>query len=604
MSKISFSIKTDNLKTFLPYLKPYKNRIVVALFALIFSALIILVIGFGLQHFVDQGVNTPDSHSLTPVFIFLVVCVFILAASAFVRMTTTSWLSEQVSQDLRRDLFTHLLSFDSLTLENLKTSDLILRLENDTALIRSALNSSVAVALRSLIQILGSLIFLVVTSLKLTGFVMLIIPLCSLPLIFLGRRIRWLTNETQKKQDCLSIFVHETIGALKTVQAFCQESQQAQRFESLSTSYLSATHRKGQARALIVALIIAIVFGSIAMTLWIGAEDVFRGEISFGQLSAFLFYAVVAAGSLNSLGDVSGEIMSAFQALTRIDQLKKLSSALGLQASPNAQIITSDIKVMTSLPDFQSLTIEFKNVTFFYPSRPESPALRNLSFKIQAGQTVAVVGPSGAGKSTLFQLLFRFYDPQKGQIFLGINNIQDISLTTLRSIFSHVPQEPDIFDLSLWDNIAFSRPNALPEEIHQAAGLAFVDEFATLLPQGFNTLVGEQGIRLSGGQKQRLAIARALLYRAPILLLDEATNALDAESEHSVQKGLDQAFKDRTRLVIAHRLATVVHADHILVLDQGHLVEQGTHQDLIKQNGLYAHLAKYQLSDDPHRRKR
>ncbi|MGI4851450.1 MAG: ABC transporter transmembrane domain-containing protein [Janthinobacterium lividum] len=586
MTKQTRAIKTNTLNIFLSYLKPYYTQIAVALLALLFSAFIILLVGFGLQKFVDQGLQAPHRQFINPAFIFLIICALILAGAALVRMTTTSWLSEQVTQDIRRDLFRHLLTFDALILEDLKTSDLISRLENDTALIRSALSSSVAVALRSFIQILGSVIFLFMTSLKLTGFVLLVIPLCSLPLIFLGRRVRLHTANTHTKQQSLSIFIHETLRALRTIQAFCQESGQAQRFEDLSACYLKATHLKGRSRALIVASIIAIVFGSIALTLWIGAQDVFQGKISFGQLSAFIFYAVVAAGSLNSLSDVSGEMMSAIQGFKRIYQLKELRSRF--------QIKTTFSELAIS--DSQELTVDFKDVTFFYPSRPKIPALHRLSFKIKAGQTVAIVGPSGAGKSTLFQLLLRFYDPQEGQILIENQDIQNLSLPNLRSLFAQVPQEPDIFDLSLQDNIAFSRPKATCDEIYEAADLALVNEFVSLLPQGYETMVGEQGIRLSGGQKQRLAIARAVLYQAPILLLDEATNALDAESEYSVQKALDLAFKGRTRLVIAHRLATVVHADHILVLDQGHLVEQGRHQDLIQQNGLYAHLAKHQFS--------
>ena len=323
--------KKNPLKIFLLYLKPYKIQIVMAFLALLFSALIILVVGFSLQKFVDQGLHTSNRHFITSAFVFLIICALILASTAFVRMTTTSWLSEQVTQDLRRDLFKHLLTFDAVILENLKTSDLIIRFEHDTALVRSALNSSVAVALRSSIQILGSVVFLMMISLKLTGFVLLIVPLCSLSLIFLGKRVRFLSQETDKKQHALSIFIHETLSALKTVQAFCQEDHQAKRFEDLSACYLKTTHLKGQARALIVALIIAIVFGSIALTLWIGAQDVFQNKISFGQLSAFIFYAVVAAGSLNSLSDVSGEIMSAIHGFKRICDLKKITPTLAVK---------------------------------------------------------------------------------------------------------------------------------------------------------------------------------------------------------------------------------------------------------------------------------
>ncbi len=583
-SKFS-KMKVRYLRDFRKYLKPYKRQIFIAFIALVLSALIVFVVGSSLQYFLDQGLVRTDVSLINTMFCFLILCSLVLAGTSFLRMTTTSWLSEQVSQDVRRDLFRHILSLDAVTLESLKTSELIRRLDGDIMLLRSTLNSSVAIAVRSSIQILGSLVFLALTSLKLTGVVFFIIPLGALPLIFTGHRIRKLTSVAQEKQEAMGTFMVETIRALKTVQSFCQEKYQKERFENLSLSYLESTHRRGKARALIVAFIIAIVFGAIVLTLWFGVQDVMQGNLRVGELTAFMFYAVVAAGSLNSLSDVSAEIMSALQALERIFDL--------MHVRPT---IKSSSKTIL-FPTGQPFDLEFKNITFFYPSCPQHPALLNFSFKIKAGQTVALVGPSGAGKSTLFQLLLRFYEPQEGCIRVGDHDIRDLPLATLRSLFAPVFQEPDIFDLSLKDNIAFSRPHSSSEDIHHAAVQALVDTFAKNLPSGFETKVGEQGVRLSGGQKQRLAIARALLYDAPVLLLDEATNALDTENEYEVQKALDQAFQKRTRLVIAHRLATVIHANQILVLDQGQLVEQGTHQDLLNQKGLYAHLVKYQFPD-------
>ena len=441
------SSKIATLKIFCTYLSPYKQQLVLAVLALTCSACVILGVGFGLQKFLDQSVDISKPSVINGAFSFLMICAFVLAGAAFVRMTTTAWLSEQMTQDIRCDLFRHILTFDCSILENLTRSDVISRFDHDTALLQSALNSSLAVALRSSLQIIGSVIFLVMTSLKLTGFVILMIPLCSLPLAFVGRQVRVHTKDTHQHKHALSVFVYETLMALKTVQSFCQEHHQAQRFDTLSRHYLKATHLKGRSRALLVASIIAIVFGSIALTLWIGAQDVVHGKIGFGQLSAFVFYAVVAAGSLNSLSDVSSEIMSAVQGFKRICELKHMSPCLRLGTLNLDPPSCDPMKAASVSCKPQQLAVEFKNVTFFYPSRPGHPAVHHLSFKIDAGQTVAVVGSSGAGKSTLFQLLLRFYDPQEGQIFIGDHDIQDFSLPQLRTMFAHVPQEPDIFDL-------------------------------------------------------------------------------------------------------------------------------------------------------------
>lgn len=586
MKKVFSSLFQDKLKVLKVlgfYLAPYRFQMMLAFISLMCAAVTILLIGLGLRHLIDEGFSHQNSDLMNQTMLSLTLCSLVLAGAAFIRTFITSWLSEHAVADLRRDLFDHILSYDQSYLESAKVGELMSRLETDISLVRSVLGVSFPMTLRSLIQILGATALLFMTSPKLTGFVFLVVPLSVTPLIFMDRRVRVLTKQSQEAHGSLSAFIHEVLLSLKSIQAFCQEKTISQKYRDLMLSYLERTSLRGRNRSLTIALVIAIVFSSITFILWIGARDVFHGQMSFGDLSAFVFYAAVAAGSLNALSEVGGEMTSAFGALERILEIKNVVPVI---QSPG----------MSSLAALKPpFVFHFRDVTFYYPSRPHTPTLENISFKIEPGRTYAIVGSSGAGKSTLFQLLQRFYDPQKGSVELNEQDIRMLPLEILRKTLAIVPQDPPIFNASLWDNIAFSRPEASRDEIYTAAQLSYVEEFARRLPQGFDTLLGERGIRLSGGQKQRLAIARAILYQAPFLLLDEATNALDAKSEWHVQTALDNAFKECTRVVIAHRLSTVLNADKILVLDQGKIVEQGTHTELLKSGGFYARLAEHQF---------
>ncbi|MBL9029589.1 MAG: ATP-binding cassette domain-containing protein [Caedimonas sp.] len=583
VSSVFHQPRLTTLKVLARYLAPYRRQLILAFLALTCAAVTILLMGVILRHLVDKGFSHQNPHLMNRAMILLTLCSFILAGAAFVRTFTTSWLSERVAADLRQDLFDHVLSFDQTYLESAKVGELMARLDTDMMLIRSVISVSAAVTLRSLIQLSGAIALLFITSPKLTGFAFVVIPLSLTPLIFMGRRVRTLTRQGQETQGALSAFAHEILLSLKSVQAFCQEKAVSQKYHTLTRDYLGNAHLRTRARSLTISLIIAIIFSSMALILWIGARDVFQGHMSFGDLSAFIFYTAVAAGSLNSLSEVGGEITAASSAMERILDIRNVIPIIQDKKSISSELMSAPFR------------IEFKNLTFSYPSRPKTPALENISFTIESGQTYAIVGPSGAGKSTLFQILQRFYDPQEGAVELNGRDIRTLPLKTLRKTIAIVPQDPYIFNASLWDNIAFSNPKASPDEIRKAAQLSYVEEFASYLPQGFDTILGERGIRLSGGQKQRLAIARAILYKAPFLLLDEATNALDAKSEYHVQSALDESFKNCTRLVIAHRLSTVLNADKILVLDQGKIVEQGTHTELLALGGLYAHLAEHQF---------
>ena len=578
-----FKEHLDSLKTLGRYLSPYKLQVSIAFLALSCAAFTLLFIGFGVRHLIDVGFSLHRPYAMNQMMGLLIICCFILATASWIRLRTTSWLSEKVSLAIRQELFDHLLSFDQAYLERAKTGEIMARLESDTLLIRSTLSVGAPVMVRSLLQLLGALLLLVMTSPKLTGCLALVLPLSLTPLMVMGRRVRLLNKESDLAYAALSGLSHEMIMSLKTLQSFCQEIMFSQKHQSVALTYLEHVSLKGRVRAFMIGTGIALIFSSIVFILWLGARDVFQGFMTFGDLSAFVFYAVLAAGSLNSLSDVGTEIGSTLRAFERILALKK--------EVPSIREPLTKSEALPSPP----FRIHLKDLTFYYPSCPQRAALKEVGTQFRSGKTYALVGPSGAGKTTLFQLLQRFYDPQKGMIELNGQDIRALPLGFLRSQFALVPQEPYIFHATLWENIAFSAPQASPEEVYKAAELSYVQEFAQKLPQGYDTLLGERGVRLSGGQKQRLALARALLYKAPFLLLDEATNALDAQSEHHIQKALREGFKECTRLVIAHRFSTVLEADEILVLDQGEIVERGTHTYLLSLKGLYAHLAKRQF---------
>lgn len=576
------------LRRLLPYLSPYKGYVALAAAGLIIAASGVLVLGVGLRFLIDQGFAEGGSPALLDrALVGLFGVIVIMAVATFIRFYMVSWIGERIVADLRRDVFKRILGLDAAFFETSRTGALISYLTTDTTLLQTVIGTSVPIALRNGLILIGGLGLLFFTSPKLTGLVLLVIPLTVLPLLYFGRKVRRLSRGSQERLADLGAFVDESLRGIRTVQVFSQEEETRRRFgERVEDAFGMAIKRIG-ARAALSAVAIVIVFSAIAAVLWQGGHAVLDGRISAGQLAAFIFYAVMVAGSVGALSEVVGDLQRAAGAAERLLSL--------LAETPK---ITAPAQALP-LPEPARGAVAFDDVTFHYPARPETAALAGLDFTARPGETVAVVGPSGAGKSTVFQLLLRLYDPQSGRILVDDTDIRLTDPQALRRRFSLVPQEPDIFSASALENIRFGRPEASAEEVRAAARAAHADVFIDDLPEGFDTYLGERGIRLSGGQKQRLAIARALLRDPAVLLLDEATSNLDAESERLVQEALDTLMRNRTTLVIAHRLATVQRADKILVMDRGRLVESGTHAALADAGGLYAHLAALQFDIAP-----
>lgn len=565
-----------------PYVKPYQGYVWLSAGALIIAAGTVLSLGYGVRILVDYGFGSKEENLLNQGVLVLLCASFLLAGAAYVRTSTTAWLGEKVTADLRAKLFRHLLQLDQIFFEEQRVGALLSRLYNDTTLIRTVISTSAALAFRSVLQAVGAISLLVLSSPKLSLFAGAVIPLVLMPIALLGRRVKTASHEAQRLQGHLSGFVDEVLSAISTVHAFRTEERFYTRYLSETETYFKAIGKRIGFRSFLIALVIGLSFSAITFVLWMGGRDVLAGELTAGELSKFIFYAVVVAGSLNNLGDVLGEIHQANGALEHILEV--------LYVVPQVR----DPDKPRPLKPLQKTAIQFEKVTFYYPTHPENAALKEISFEINSGEKVALVGPSGAGKSTIFQLLLRFYDIQSGTIRIGEQGIQEIMLADLRSQFAYVPQDPVIFHASLFENLTLGASFKL-EGVTKACEQAYLMPFIKTLPKGFKTPLGERGVRLSGGQRQRLSLARALLLKAPILLLDEATSALDATSEFEVQKALEEVMKDKTTLIIAHRLSTVLKADRILVLDRGRIVEEGNHASLLKAKGLYATLAEKQL---------
>jgi ATP-binding cassette subfamily B protein len=565
------------------FVRPYKPQLAGALAALLVAAATVLALGMGLRRLVDQGFAAGDAALLNQAVLVLFGVVGLLALATYTRFYLVSWLGERVVADLRRKVFDHILTLSPAYYELTRTGEVLSRLTTDTTLLQTVVGSSVSIAIRNFLLLIGGSVLLVITSPKLTALVFLVVPLVLLPILTYGRRVRRLSRSSQDRVADLGVYAGEALDAIRTVQAFVHEAEDRRTFGRHVEAAFQAARQRVAARAMLTAVVILLVFGAVSIILWIGGHDVISGRISAGELSAFVFYAIVVAGAAGAFSEVIGDLQRAAGATERLLDLLAVTPDIIAPAAPVA------------LPQPARGAVAFEDVVFHYPSRPERSALQGLSFAVAPGEKIAIVGPSGAGKTTLFQLLLRFYDPQGGVIRFDGVALPEADPAALRARIGLVPQEPVVFSTSAWENIRYGRPAADDAEVRAAAEAAGALEFLDQLPQGFDTYLGEKGVRLSGGQRQRLAIARAILKDPPLLLLDEATSSLDAESERVVQQSLDRLMAGRSTLVIAHRLATVLKADRILVIDQGRLVESGRHGELVAAGGLYAHLAALQF---------
>ena len=571
------------LLTLAPYLARHKAQVGAAFAALLLAAGATLAVPQAVRRMIDHGFSAEDRSFIDQYFIALIIVVAVLAAASALRYYFVTWLGERIVSELRADVFTHLTRLDPGFYDATQSGEVMSRLTADTTQIKAAVGASASIALRNLVLFVGALAMMVATSPRLSGLTLLAIPIIVLPLVAFGRRVRRRSRAAQDTLAEASAFAAEAIGGLRTLQAFTNEAAASRRFARVVEGAFRAAAASAKARAVLTGVGIFLVFASVVLVLWVGAHSVLEGRLSAGALSQFVLYAVFAAGALGELSQVWGEVSQAAGAAERLAELLTTKPRIEAPARP------------VPLPEPPVGQVVFDKVAFAYPTRPDLPALRGVSFSIAPGETVAVVGPSGAGKSTLQQLLLRFYDPQAGRVMLDGVDLRDADPQQVRRRIAVVPQDAVVFADTALENIRYGRPGASDDEVRAAAEAALADEFIRALPEGYGTLLGERGVTLSGGQRQRVAIARAILKDAPVLFLDEATSALDAESEVLVQQALERLMRNRTTLVIAHRLATVLRAGRILVMDQGRIVEEGDHDSLVAQGGLYARLASLQF---------
>jgi len=571
------------LRRLLPFMAPYKVYIAFATLFLLLSTGATLTIPRAVQQMIDHGFSKENAGLIDQYFLFVLVVAVVLGLATAIRFYFVTWIGERIVADIRKALYTHVLDLSPAFFEITRTGEVLSRLTTDTTLIQTAVGSSVSIALRNMLMMVGGLTMLFITSAKLTGLVLIAVPFVVVPLILMGRIVRNLSRKAQDRVADTSAYAAETINAVTTVQAFTHEPIDRDRFGGTVESAFRTAIKRVKARAAMTALVIVLVFSSIVGVLWVGAQSVLSGAMTAGELSQFILYAVMVASGLGALSEVWGEVQRAAGAAERLMEL--LSTEPRIQAPPNP----------VTMPTPRG-SVQFDRVTFEYPMRPGIKALSQFSLKVEPGETVALVGPSGAGKTTVFQLLQRFFDPQSGRILIDGVDVKAATPADVRSRLALVPQETVIFGDSAFENVRYGRPEATEAEIRAAVEAAQAAEFIERLPQGYHTFLGERGVTLSGGQRQRIAIARAILRDAPVLLLDEATSALDAESERLVQKALETLMHKKTTIVIAHRLATVQRADRIVVMDEGRIVAEGTHKDLVQGGGLYARLARLQFA--------
>jgi len=566
-----------------PYVARYRGRAILALIALTVAAVTTLVVPVAVRRMIDFGFTPKGIAMINSYFSVMIAVVAVLACASASRFYLVMTIGERIVADLRRDVFAHLMSLSPAFFDSTRSGELISRLTADTTQIKSAVGASVSIALRNIMLFLGATAMMVITSPRLSGFVLLAIPVIVIPLVAFGRWVRRLSRGAQDTLADATAYASELIGAIRTVQAYTSERLADARFGGEVEQAYEAARRSTRARSVLTAIIIFIVFTSVVLILWVGSHDVLTGAITPGRLGQFVLYAAFAATGLGQLSEVWGEISAASGASERLFEILRVKSAITAPAAPRA------------LPMPARGDVSIENIRFAYPTRPDTWAIDGVSLSVRAGEKVAIVGPSGAGKSTLFHLLLRFYDPAQGVIAIDGVPVRDADPREVRSRIALVPQDAVAFAATARENIRFGRPDATDAEVERAADLAHATEFIRRLPGGFEAHLGERGVTLSGGQRQRIAIARAILRDAPLLLLDEATSSLDAESETLVQTALEELMRHRTTLVIAHRLATVLSCDRIMVVDQGRIVEQGTHASLVAAGGLYARLARLQF---------
>jgi ATP-binding cassette subfamily B protein len=575
--------EVKEIKLLWAYLSPYKKVIVGAFVALIIASMATLAVPQALKRIIDEGFGNVSTNLIDQYFLALGAVAIILGLATFSRYFLVTWLGERVVADIRKSVFNQIISLSPTFFEQNRSGDILSRLTTDTTVIQSVVGSSASVALRNIITLVGGIIAMGFTSLKLLSVVLIVVPLIVFPILFLGRKVKKLSRASQDKMANFSAIANETIGAVSTVQAFTRENYEKQKLSKVIESAFSVAVKRIRVRAILTAIVIFLVFGAIDLVLWVGASDVIKGDLTGGDLTAFLMYAVLTAGALGSLSEVYAELQRAAGAASRCVELIATTSDIISPKNP--------IKITESKGN-----LSFENVTFSYPARPNEHVLKDFSLDIKAGETIAIVGPSGAGKTTVFQLLQRFYDPQSGRIIMDGVDIAQAELQEFRSHMAIVPQESIIFAASVSENIKYGDLEASDEAVLSAAESAEASEFIAKLPEKMDSYLGERGTMLSGGQKQRIAIARAILRNAPILLLDEATSALDAQSERKVQTALDQLMEKRTTLVVAHRLATILKADRIVVMKEGRIIDIGRHEELLAKDGLYSRLAKLQFN--------
>lgn len=572
------------LTRLLPLLRPYRGLIAGWLGFLALSSTATLVLPQAVRVMIDNGFVKANAEAINASFLGLFGVAAVLAVATAARFFFVTLLGERIAADLRKRLFDHLLTLDQTFYESTRTGELVSRLAADTELVQTVVGSTLSLALRSVVTMVGGITAMVLTSPRLAGITLLVIPAVVLPIIVFGRRVSRLSRQSQDRIADASAIAGESINAMHTVQAYTREPQESRRYSDAVMRALATARLRIATTGTLTALVILLVFGAITLVLWAGAKAVMAGTMAPGVLSQFVLYAVLAAGSVGTLSEVWGQLLRAAGALGRTTELLDTQATIASPSQPEPA------------PHPPRGALRFENVEFRYPSRPERSALADFTLDVQPGETIALVGPSGAGKTTVFQLLLRFHDPAHGRITLDGVDLRALALPELRGSFALVPQDPVLFGASAADNIAFGRTNASRGDVIAAARAAEADSFLGALPEGYDSYLGERGVRLSGGQQQRIAIARALLRDAPVLLLDEATSSLDAQSEHLIQHALERLKSGRTTLVIAHRLATVQRADRIIVMDAGRIIAQGTHPELVAAGGLYAQLAQLQFA--------